>query len=123
SAPTFDEVAADFGVEEVVVVVMGEEMTMGLILGHLLPTAAFQIIVRVHRSQGGGRVFGPVLRLVAWPATRWGGEAIGMTDRHPLDGLMTASLGEKATHSRVPLLGFRLLRRVRDSAQQDGDNA
>ncbi|KAH3423499.1 hypothetical protein KXW09_008193, partial [Aspergillus fumigatus] len=111
AVPMLAAVGAELGEAVVGVVVMGEEMTMGLILGHLLPTAAFQIIVRVHRSQGGGRVFGPVLRLVAWPATRWVGEAIGMTDRHPLDGLMTASLGEKATHSRVPLLGFRLLRR------------
>ncbi|KAF4221382.1 hypothetical protein CNMCM8980_003444 [Aspergillus fumigatiaffinis] len=119
--PMLDEVGADFGEEEVVA---EEEMTMGLILGHLLHTAAFQRVVRVHRSQGGDRAFGPVLRLVAWLATRWVGEAIGITtDRHLLEDGMTTSLGEKAAHGRVPLLGFRLPQRVRDSAQQDEDNA
>lgn len=120
-----DEVGADFGEEEVVVVVeVEEEMTMGLILGLLLHIAASQIVVRAHRSQGGDRAFGAVLRLVAWLATRWVGEAIGIaTDRHLLEDGMTTSLGEKAAHGRVPLLGSQLPRRVRDSAQQDEDNA
>jgi hypothetical protein len=116
-------VGADFG-EEVAEEVAEEEMTMDLTLGHLLRTTAFQIVVHVHRSQGGDRAFGAGLRLVAWPATRWVGEAIGIaTDRHLLEDGMTKSPGEKAAHGHVPLLGFRLPRRVRDSAQQDEDNA
>ncbi|KAF7174915.1 hypothetical protein CNMCM7691_005383 [Aspergillus felis] len=115
-------VGADLGEEEAEEV--AEEMTMGLTLGHLLHTAAFQIVVHVHRSQGGDRAFGPVLRLEARLATRWVGEAIDIaTDRHLLEDGMTKSLGGKAAHGRVPLLGFRLPRRVRDSAQQDEDNA
>ncbi|KAF7128781.1 hypothetical protein CNMCM5793_003690 [Aspergillus hiratsukae] len=121
-APMLDEVGADFGEEEV----EEEEMTMGLILGLLLRIAAIQIVVRVHRSQGGDRAFGPVLRLVAWLATRWVGGAIGIqvaTGRRLLGDGMTMRFGGKAAHGRVPLLGFRLLLKVRDSAQQDEDNA
>lgn len=117
------EVGADFGEEEEE---GEEETTMGLILGLLLHIAAIQI-VRVHRSQGGDRAFGLVLRLVAWLATRWVGEAIGIalygeTDRRLLGYGMTTRLGENAAHGRAPLLGFRLPLKVRDSAQQDEDN-